>query len=223
MPKSKKKKESGALELEQQKLANITLLEDIKIRKAIFESVKPLAQALVDLGLDPASILSTPLGVSLLILGRTAIGQEFEAARSSLVDLLGSRGFSTGSGVGVGPLANLFGQEAQQQSQLTAQLPLQAVQLGLQGANIFQGQQAAFDPRIAGGIASRSASNVINQPEGPGVQIATAAAGGAGAALAGLGGGGGTVNPVAFGIPGSFGPTPNPLLFPLPTPQPPGG
>ena len=187
MPKSKKKKESGKLELEQQKLANQALQDDLKIRMQAFKSIEPFAKAMIALGLDPASILSTPLGVSLLMPGRTAIGQEFEAARSSLVDLLGSRGLSTGSGVGVGPLANLFGQEAQQQSQLTAGLPLQAVQLGLQGANLLQGQQAVFNPQITGGIASQSAANVINQPEGPGVQIAAAAAGGAGAALSGFG------------------------------------
>ena len=187
MPKSKKKKESGKLELEQQKLANQALQDDLKLRKQAFANIEPFAKAMIALGLDPASILSTPLGVSLLMPGRTAIGQEFEAARSQLVDLLGSRGFSTGSGVGVGPLANLFGQEAQQQSQLTAGLPLQAVQLGLQGANLLQGQQAIFNPQITGGIASQSAANVIGQPEGPGVQIATAAAGGLGPALSGFG------------------------------------
>lgn len=187
MPKSKKKKESGKLELEQQRLANQALQDDLKLRKQAFSNIEPFAKAMIALGLDPASILSTPLGVSLLMPGRTAIGQEFEAARSSLVDLLGSRGFSTGSGVGVGPLANLFGQEAQQQSQLTAGLPLQAVQLGLQGANLLQGQQAIFNPQITGGIASQSAANVIGQPEGPGVQIAAAAAGGLGSALSGFG------------------------------------
>jgi hypothetical protein len=187
MPKSKTKKASGRLELEQQKLANQALQDDLKLRKQAFANIEPFAKAMIALGLDPASILSTPLGVSLLMPGRTAIGQEFEAARSQLVDLLGSRGFSTGSGVGVGPLANLFGQEAQQQSQLTAGLPLQAVQLGLQGANLLQGQQAIFNPQITGGIASQSAANVIGQPEGPGVQIATAAAGGLGQALSGFG------------------------------------
>lgn len=187
MPKSKKKKESGKLELEQQKLANQALQDDLKLRMQVFKSIEPFAKALISLGLDPASILSTPLGVSLLAPGRTAIGQEFEAARSQLVDFLGSRGLSTQSGVGVGPLANLFGQEAQQQSALVQGLPLQALQLGLQGANVLQGQQAIFNPQITGGIASQSAANVINQPEGPGVQIAAAAAGGLGPALSGFG------------------------------------
>ena len=187
MPKSKKKKESGRLELEQQKLANQALQDDLKIRMQAFKSIEPFAKAMIALGLDPASILSTPLGVSLLMPGRTAIGKEFEAARSSLIDTLGGRGFSTGSGVGTGPLANLFGEEAQQQSQLTAGLPLQAVQLGLQGANLLQGQQAIFNPQITGGIASQSAANVIGQPEGPGVDILKAAAGGAGSALSGFG------------------------------------
>jgi len=153
----------------------------------VFKSIEPFAKALLSLGLDPASILSSPLGVSLLAPGRTAIGQEFEAARSQLVDFLGSRGLSTQSGVGVGPLANLFGEEAQQQSALVQGLPLQALQLGMQGANILQGQQAIFNPQITGGIASQSAQNVLFAPEGPGVQIAGALAGGAGAALSGFG------------------------------------
>ena len=187
MPKSKTKKESGRLELEQQKLANQALQEDLKLRTQIFKSIEPFAKALISLGLDPQAILSSPLGVSLLAPGRSAIGQEFEAARSSLVDLLGSRGLSTGSGVGVGPLANLFGQEAQQQAQLVQGLPLQALQLGLQGANVLQGQQAVFNPQISGGIASQSAANVIGQPEGIGAQLGVAALGGLGSALSGLG------------------------------------
>jgi hypothetical protein len=187
MPKSKKKKESGRLELEQQKLANQALQDDLKLRMQVFKSIEPFAKALISMGLDPAAILSTPLGVSLLAPGRTAIGKEFEAARSALIDTLGSSGLSTGSGVGVGPLANLFGEEAQQQASLVQGLPLQSLQLGLQGANLLQGQQAIFNPQITGGIASQSAANVINQPEGPGVQIATAAAGGLGAALSGFG------------------------------------
>ena len=94
---------------------------------------------------------------------------------------------STQSGVGVGPLANLFGEEAQQQAALVQGLPLQALNLGLQGANLLQGQQAIFNPQITGGIASQSARNVITQPEGPGVEILKSAAQGAGSALAGFG------------------------------------
>jgi len=187
MPKSKKKKESGRLELEQQRLANKALQEDLKLRTQIFKSIEPLAKALLSLGLDPASILSSPLGVSLIAPARSAIGEEFEAARAQLVDFLGSRGLSTQSGVGVGPLANLFGEEAQQQAALVQGLPLQALNLGLQGANLLQGQQAIFNPQITGGIASQSARNVITQPEGPGVEILKSAAQGAGSALAGFG------------------------------------
>ena len=196
MPKSKTKKASGRLELEQQKLANEQLKADFALRMQVFKSIEPFAKAMISMGLDPAAILSTPLGVALLAPGRTAIGQEFEAARSSLIDTIGARGFSTGSGVGVGPLANLFGQEAQQQAALVQQLPLQSIQLGLQGANLLNQQQAIFNPQITGGIASQSARNVITQPEGPGVQILGQLAQGAGSALSGFGlnqiGGGGS-------------------------------
>ena len=188
MPKSKKKKESGRLELEQQRLANKALQEDLKLRTQIFKSIEPFAKALLSLGLDPASILSSPLGVSLIAPARSAIGEEFEAARAQLVDFLGSRGLSTQSGVGVGPLANLFGEEAQQQAALVQGLPLQALNLGLQGANLLQGQQAIFNPQITGGIASQSAANVITQPEGPGLQVGLAALGAGGTALSGFAG-----------------------------------
>ncbi len=201
--KSQAQKESEGVELEREKAANEAFLQDLKIRKAIFGNIEPFAKALLALGLDPASILSSPLGVSLLMPGRMAIADEFEAARSQLVDFLGSRGLSTQSGVGIGPLANLFGQEAQQQSQLVAGLPLQAVQLGLQGANVLQGQQAVFNPAITGGVAAQAGANVLNQPVRP--SIFEQISGPLGAAISGFGGPQAAI-PTVSSAPGPTGP-----------------
>ena len=177
------RKEANQAELARQKAANEAFLQDLKIRKAAFQNIEPFAKAMLALGLDPASILSSPLGVSLLMPGRMAIADEFEAARSQLVDFLGSRGLSTQSGVGIRPLANLFGQEAQQQSQLVAGLPLQAVQLGLQGANLLNQQQAVFNPAITGGVAAQAGANILGQPQS---QTLNQIIGASGSALSGF-------------------------------------
>lgn len=195
MGQSEEVKESTQLSLQQQKDNLASQREELKLRKEAFSLIQPFTKALISLGLDPAKILSSPLGAALLMPGRTAIGQEFEAARQQLVDLLGSRGLSTGSGVGAGPLANLFGQEAQQQSQLVAGLPLQALNLGLQGANALTGAGAQLiRPDISGQVALGAGQNVINAPPGFGQQLGLAAVKGGSAALGGLLG-----NPNLFG------------------------
>ena len=187
MGKSSNQNQAESLSLEQQQ-ANVSAQQaELKLRKEAFGLVKPFTEMLLKLGVDPVKFLSTPLGVSLLMPGRTAIGKEFEAARSSLVDLIGSRGFSTGSGVATGPLASLFGQEAEQQSQLTAGLPLQAVNLGLQGVNALTGAGAQLlRPDITGQVGVAAGQNVINAPPGFGQQLALAGVQAGGTALGGF-------------------------------------
>ncbi len=187
MGKGSNQKQAESVSLEQQEANAAAQQAELKLRKEAFNLVQPLAKAFIALGLDPQKILSTPLGVSLLMPGRTAIGKEFEAARSSLVDLIGSRGFSTGSGVATGPLASLFGQEAQAQSELTAGLPLQAANLGLQGANLLTGAGAQLlRPDITGQVAVGAGQNVINAPPGFGQQLALAGVQAGGTALGGF-------------------------------------
>ena len=113
--------------------------EELAIRKQILGLIVPFATQLMQLGIDPAKFISSPLGQSLLRPGREAIGKEFEQARTNLVDASSGRGFSPGSGQAIGPMANLFGQEATAQSSLVSQLPQQGLQLGLQGIGALTG------------------------------------------------------------------------------------
>ena len=78
-----------------------------------------------------------------------ATASNFKAARQNLIDTSAGSGFSPGSGMVQGPLANLFSEEANAQSNLMSQLPLQALQLGMQGSNLLAGQQAQFNPNGA--------------------------------------------------------------------------
>lgn len=114
-------------------------------KQADREKILPLASALMGLGIDPQTFLSSPLGQSILGTQRQGLSNEFDAARMNLIEGLGATG-TFGSGVGTGPLANLFGQEALANSQLISQLPLTGLDLSLQGSNILQGQQAQLNP-----------------------------------------------------------------------------
>ena len=115
--------------------------EELALRRQILALIAPFATQLIQLGMDPQQILSSPLGAALLQPGRTALTNEFGQARSNFIDSMAGAGFSPGSGVAAGPLANLFGMEAQAQAGLTQQLPLQAIGLGTQGAGLLQGLQ----------------------------------------------------------------------------------
>lgn len=175
--------------LEAQKQALKIFQEDVKLRKTIFDTIEPLAKAMISMGLDPQAILASPLGISLLTPARSAVSKEFEQARQNLIGSFAGSGVSPGAGVAAGPLANLFGQEAAQQASLVQQLPLQALQLGLQGANVLQGQQAVFNPSITGnvaaqqgGVSTQAGQNVIFAPD-PFADFLTTAVG---SALSGL-------------------------------------
>lgn len=125
---------------------------DAARQEQIFNQISPFATALMGLGIDPRQFASSPLGQSILSQGRQGISENFQGARNNLAENLGASGL-TGSGVGVGPLANLFSDEAAQQAQLIQNLPMQGLNLGLTGSNILTGQQQIFNPNISRGQA----------------------------------------------------------------------
>ena len=194
--KGKFRRAAKLFELESAERARRQQLEAQDLQRASFETIRPLAESLISLGISPADFASSPLGQAILSQMQGGIRSNFQQARTNLAESLGGRGL-TGSGVGIGPLANLFGAEASQQAQAVQQLPLTGLNFALQGANLLQGQQAlpAFNPVALGGLANQAAGTLVNAPPGPGVQIAQALAGGGGSALSGLfggqGGGGG--------------------------------
>jgi len=167
--------------------------EEAALRQEQFEAIRPLATALLALGIDPQTFISSALGQSILGQQREAISSEFGAARQGAVQQFANQGL-TGSGVTAAPIANLFGQEAQANARALQQLPLTGLNLGLQGANILQGQQAIFNPNPTAANALQGFNSVINAPTN---EILRALIGASGQAIGGLtfgggGGGGGT-------------------------------
>lgn len=159
--------------------------EDAQLQREQFEAIRPLATALLSLGIDPMSFISSALGQSIIGPQREAISNEFNAARMRAIEQFGNQGL-TGSGVTAGPIANLFGQEAQAQAQARQQLPLTGLNLGLQGANLLQGQQAIFNPNPTSANALAGFGSIINAPTN---DVLKAVIGAGGQALGGLLGG----------------------------------
>jgi len=129
--------------------------QEVDLKKQIIAAIMPFAQQLLALGLDPAKILSSPLGAALLAPGKQAIAGESEAARRNLIEQFARSGISPGAGVAAGPLANISSQEALAIANLIQQLPLQAIGLGQMGAGILQG--IPTNPVGAAGMAGQLA------------------------------------------------------------------
>jgi len=206
MPKSKKKKQSEEIALKQQKAAFETFLDNVQFQKDMRDLVEPLGQALIQFGIDPVSFLQSSQGQAILAPTQEAIASNFGAQRQNLVDALGQTGFSFGGGIGTAPFANLLSEEAGAQSGNVQNLVAQSLGLGLQGANILQGQQGIFNPVPVGSLANQSAQGISS-----GQELATALAGaGIGAAGTVIGGlnqpssGGGQVGGIGGTFP-SFG------------------
>lgn len=140
---------------------------------------------LLQFGIDPIKFLQSPQGAALLAPLRQDIGNQFDQARMNLVDMGAGAGFSPASGNMIGPLANMFSSEAMAQSGALQQLMSQGLNLGLQGANVLQGQQGVFNPNASLGSSINAGQSVIQAPVGPGWGLAAAALGAGGTALGG--------------------------------------
>jgi hypothetical protein len=101
-------------------------------QQKLYDQMAPYLQSLTGLGFDVNSFVNSPLGAALLAQQSGGISKEYGAARNLLAENLGSAGL-TGSGVGIGPQANLLRGEASAQAGLRQQLPIQGLQLGMQG------------------------------------------------------------------------------------------
>lgn len=186
MGKSGKQKKAEELSLQQQQLATQAFREDLALRQELFNVIRPFAEQLIQFGIDPVQFLQSPQGQALLRPLQEATAQSFAGARQSLVDVTGARGFAPASGVAAGPFASLFGREAAAQSGNIANLIAQSLNLGLQGGNVLQGQQAVFNPQITGQQATSAGRNVIFAPPGPGFGLLQSGIGAGGVALGGF-------------------------------------
>lgn len=198
MGKSTKQKKAEELSLKQQQASLDAFNKAFGLQLKQYESIKPFATMLLNFGIDPVSFLKSPQGQALLRPQQEATAANFEQSRQNLVDLLGATGFSTQSGIGAAPFANLLSDEASQQSANIANLIGQSLGLGLQGANVLQGQQAVFNPTPFGQVGNQAGQNVIYAPN-PFNNLLQAGIGAGGAALGGL-----LQNP-KFKLPGFLG------------------
>jgi hypothetical protein len=171
------------VQLQKEELAQ--LQQSNALRNQIYQQIAPFANLLMQMGIDPIKFLQTPQGAAMLAPIREEISNNFEQARMNAVDMFAGTGFSPGSGLAAGPLASLYGQEVGAQAGALQNLFGNAINMGLQGANVLQGQQAIFNPSIAGGLANQAANTVITAPATGLRAIAPALIGAAGTALGG--------------------------------------
>lgn len=140
---------------------------------------------LIDAGVDPIKFLQTPQGSALIAPVREAIGQNYDQARTNMYDWFAGSGFSPQSGMAAGPMANLFAMESSDQSRALQDFISNSMNMGLQGANVLQGQQGIFNPIQSGGLSLQAGNQVINAPRGPGWGLAQSLIGAGGQALGG--------------------------------------
>lgn len=158
----------------------------MKLRQDAYNQILPFAQLLMQAGIDPIAFLQTPQGQALLGPVRESIGQEFDQARSNMFDWFSGSGVDPkASGLAMGPIANLFGAESKAQSDALRDFISNSMNLGLQGANVLQGQQGIFNPATSGGLSLQAGNQVINAPRGPGWGLAQQLIGAGGQALGG--------------------------------------
>lgn len=141
---------------------------------------------LMQMGGDPIAFLKTPQGQALLGPVRESIGQEFDQARTNMYDWFSGSGVDPrASGLAMGPIANLFSSESKAQSDALRDFISNSMNLGLQGANVLQGQQGIFNPATSGGLSLQAGNQVINAPRGPGWGLAQSLIGAGGQAMGG--------------------------------------
>ena len=168
-----------------QQLTNQQMQQDMKMRQDMYNQILPFAQMLIKAGIDPIAFLQTPQGQALLGPVKESIGQEFDQARTNMFDWFSGSGVDPkASGLAMGPIANLFGSESKAQSDALRDFISNSMNMGLQGANILQGQQGVFNPGIAGGLSISAGNSLLNAPR-PGWGLAQSLIGAGGQALGG--------------------------------------
>lgn len=186
MGKGKNQKAAEASSLKTQQLTQQQMQQDMQIRQQAYQQILPFAQMLMQAGIDPLAFLQTPQGQSLLGPVKESIGQEFDQARMNMYDWFAGSGVDPrASGLAMGPIANLFSSESKAQSDALRDFINNSMNLGLQGANVLQGQQGIFNPATSGGLSLQAGNQVINAPRGPGWGIAQSLLGAGGTALGG--------------------------------------
>lgn len=124
--------------------------QNFALQNRIYGQISPYAQGLLQMGQNAQKGIAPD---SFQLGTRNALASAFGQQRSNLADFLGQSGQGFG-GLAAGPAANLGAQESMAMGQSYADALNQALGLGLQGANVLQGQQGIFNPTPYGQLGT---------------------------------------------------------------------
>lgn len=148
------------------------------IQQQQYQNVSPFAKQALALG---QGAMNGVVPDSYLAPARQSIASGFQGSRQQLADFLANSGQGM-SGLAAGPMANSFNQEAIAQGQAAQQAQQSLINLGFQGANAAQGQQAIFNPVAAGQAGYQDPTKYASNTALIGSSLAAAAIGGASSA-----------------------------------------
>lgn len=160
MGESQATKDARRAQLEQAKKEAAREAELLAFQKQLSELITPFATNLTETGRRALQGIAPDffeLGT------RNAIASAFSGERQNLADFLGQSGQGFG-GLAAGPAANLGALEATSIGQSRADAIQRALELGLQGSNVLQGQQAVFNPVQYGALSAQGFGNILGQP-----------------------------------------------------------
>jgi hypothetical protein len=149
------------------------------IQQQQYQNVSPFAKQALALG---QGAMNGVVPDSYLAPARQSIASGFQGSRQQLADFLANSGQGM-SGLAAGPMANSFNQEAIAQGQAAQQAQQSLINLGFQGANAAQGQQAIFNPAAAGQVGTMNPQQFASNASLIGGSLAGAAIGAAGTAF----------------------------------------
>lgn len=129
--------------------------------------IQPFGQQALGLG---QSALNGQVPNQFLLPILNSLHSSFSQGRQNLAEALGASG-QQGSGISAGPLANMENDQSVAAGNARLQALLQGLNVGFQGANTLQGQEAIFDPNAAANSGANAGNTVIQAPGGFGSQL----------------------------------------------------
>ena len=174
MGKSSNQKQAEANNLAIQKAQLDELKRANANREKLFGMISPFGQSALNFG---QAALNGQVPNQFLLPIRNQIASAFGQGGQNLAEQLGASG-QQGSGISAGPLANFQNDQAVAQGNASLQALLQGLNVGFQGSNTLQGQQAIFDPTGYASTGANAGQTVIQAPGGLGGQLLGGLAGG---------------------------------------------
>ena len=137
-------------------------------QQKIYGQISPFALSSMQMGQDALQgKVPDAFTNAYLLPARNALSKSFSQSRENLIQALGQSG-QYGSGISVGPLANLETEQSRAVGDVEANSRLaalqQALSMGFQGANLLGGQQAIFNPVAYGNLSNQYAGTALQDP-----------------------------------------------------------